>query len=61
MTMPEEGKNNLKYNQDKRYLKVSIIIYANTDSLLEITNKLLVIRQKGESQNGCYKTGFNTR
>ena len=29
MTMPEEGKNNLKYNQDKRYLKASIIIYAN--------------------------------
>lgn len=33
--MPEEGKNILNYNQDKNFLKISFIIYVDTELLQE--------------------------
>ena len=35
MIMPEEDKNILKCNQDKKCLKTPYVIYADTESLLE--------------------------
>ena len=33
--MPEEGKSILNYNQDKHFLKISFIIYVDTELLKE--------------------------
>ena len=35
MILPEEGKNIVQYNQDKKNLKIPFITYADMESLLE--------------------------
>ena len=38
LLMPKEENNTLKCNQDKKSLKISFVIYADTESLLEKTH-----------------------
>ena len=56
--MPEKGYNILKYNHGEKSMKFAYVIYADTESLLEIIDTCYNIpekasKTKGNKHNAC--------